>query len=138
MSLAAHAAAVLALLYAESRLTVYPKEDGAATVAPPKAKPPYITVHLAGDRPLGGRLRMRSTRVRSRIYVHCTGPDDQGARMVADLVAEVLLDARVVIPGRTCWPIRHQSSPPPREDESTGVLASTLTEVYLLESDAHR
>lgn len=142
MSLAAHATAVLALLYAEPRLTVYPAENNGPRVAPNNAAPPYVTVHLAARRPKDERLTMRSTAMSVRIYVHCSGATDDAARIVSDLVAGVLLDARPAIAGRVVYPISHETSqqmdPKPREDESTARLVSTLTEVYLLRSEAGR
>jgi hypothetical protein len=134
-SLQVEADAVLALLYATS-LTIYPSEDGGAVTVPNGAAPPYVTVHFASERPLGGRLTTRSTRSRTRIYTHCVGADDIQARGVSDLVAGALLDVRPAIAGRTCFPIRHEGNreQPPREDESIGALLVTLTEIYRLET----
>lgn len=138
MSLAAHATAVLALLYAETRLTVYPAEDNGPRVAPNGASGSYVTIHFATQRPKDGRITMRSTRMQIRIYAHCTGATDDAARRVADLVAGVLLDVRPAIAGRVVYPIDHETGQPPRPDESTGRLASTLTEIYMLRSEAGR
>jgi hypothetical protein len=127
--------AVLDLLYAIGpTLSVYPAAGGGAVTVPNGTPPPYATVHFAVGRPLGGRLPARSTRQLTRIYVHCVGGDDIAARAVSVLVAGALLDVKPAITGRTCFPIRHESHQPPREDESTGVLTVTLTEVYRLES----
>jgi len=130
-----HADAVLALLRAQLGLTVYPAADGGPTVVPPGAQPPYVSVHMAADRPLGGRLDMRSTRFRMRIYTHAVGRDDIAARAVSDMVADALLDVKVVIGGRSVYPIRSEVGRDPREDESTGVGVITITETYRLESD---
>lgn len=134
-SLQDHADAVLDLLYA-SDLTVYPAETGGSTTVPDGAQPPFVSVHMAVDRPLGGRLTTRSTRLRMRIYAHCVGEDDIQARGVSDLVAEALLDKRPAIAGRSVFPIRHEGDRerPPREDESIGELTVTLTELYRIES----
>jgi hypothetical protein len=129
-----HAAAVLALLRDSPDLTVYPAAGGGIETVPTGAAPPYVAVHFTAARPLGGRLDHRSTRIVVRIYAHCVGATDIAARHVSDLVANVLLDIRPVIDGRTCYPIRHESSREPRDDESTGTLVATLTEVYRLES----
>lgn len=134
-SLQDHADAVLALLRAEPDLTVYPDEDGGPTIVPRAATPPYVSVHLVADRPLGGRLDMRSTRMRVRIYTHSVGADDIGARAVADQVAAALLDVKVTITGRSCYPIRSDGGRDPREDESTGRSVVTISETYRLESD---
>lgn len=134
-SLQDHATAVLELLRAQASLTVYPPEDGGPTIVPAHAVPPYVSVHMAADRPLGGRLDMRSTRFRMRIYCHCVGADDIGARAVSDLVADALLDKVVTIAGRSCYPIRSETGRDPREDESTGRSVVTITDTYRLESD---
>lgn len=128
-----HSDAVMDLLYASS-LTVFPSEDGGAVIVPNGTPPPFVTAHTVVGRLNGNRLPTRSTRLLVRIHVHCTGVDDVQARGVSDLVAAALLDVRPVIAGRTCFPIRHESQQPPREDESTGALLATLTEVYRLET----
>jgi hypothetical protein len=139
VSLAAHADAVLSLLHADSTVTVYPQPTPGPTVVPPNTRPPYVTVHMAASRPRGDRMAMQSTKFRMRIYVHCTGATDDGARILSDWAAGLLLDVRPVIPGRTRNPIRSETEhQPPREDESTGRLGSTLTDVYVLETDAGR
>ena len=138
MSLAAHADAVLALLYAVPNLTVYPAQDNGPRVAPNGATPPYVTVHFAAQRPKDGRQTMRSTSMRVRIYAHCSGATDDSARIVADLVAGALLDSRPSIDGRSSCLISHETNQPPRPDESTGRLVSTLTEVYMFQSEAGR
>jgi len=127
--------AVLALLRAIDGLTVYPAAGGGATVVPTGAQPPYVSVHLVADRPLGGRLTHRSSRMRTRIYCHCVGADDIAARAVSDLVAGALLDVRPDIAGRACAPIRSEPGRDPRPDESTGESVVTITDVYRLESD---
>lgn len=138
-SLQDHADAVMDRLYAEPRLTVYPDETGGSTTVPGGARPPYVSVHLVGDRPLGGRLSHRSTRMRVRIYCHCVGADDIQARVVSDLVAGALLDVVLVIDGRVCYPIRHETGRDmPREDESIGSLVATITDTYRLESSPGR
>ena len=115
-SLQDHADAALALLRIVPGLTVYPAEDGGPNVIPNGAIPPYVSVHLAADRPLGSRLTMRSTRMRVRIYCHCVGTDDISARAVSDMVADALLDVRPVIVGRSVYPIRNETGRDPREE----------------------
>jgi hypothetical protein len=133
-SLQDHADAFLALIDAEPLLTWYPAESSGANTLPNGAAPPFLTVHFVVDRPLGGRLTTRSTRMRMRAHCHCVGADDIAARAVSDLLAGAVLDRVPLITGRTCFPIRHETSHPPREDESTGALTATLTEIYRLES----
>lgn len=129
-----HAAAVLALLYAEPDLTVYPTQDGSAQVVPNGAAPPYVSVHLSAIRGLGGRLDHRSTRIAVRIYCHCAGANDEAARKVSDLVAATLLDQRPVIAGRSVYPIRNEVSLPPDTNDSAGRTVVTITDTYRLES----
>jgi hypothetical protein len=133
-SLQDHADAMLALLYAEALLTVFPAEGGGPTTVPNGQQPPYVAVHFAADRPIGGRLTARSTRLRVRAYAHCVGADDIAARAVSELVAAVWLDARPSIVGRVVFPIRSEVGRDPREDESTGTLFVTITDTYRLET----
>lgn len=133
-----HANALLALLRADPGLTVYPKVNGAAGsgtgLVPAGSTPPYVAVHVTTDRPLGETLDMRSIRVVVRAYCHCVGANPTAARAVADRVAAALLDVKPAVTGRTVWPIRHDASQPPRNDESTGALVVDLVDVYRLES----
>lgn len=133
-SLQDHADAVLALLRAQPSLSVYPIPEGGIKTVPPGTQPPYVAVHFASARSQAGMLHMRSIRMVVRTYCHCVGATDIGARAVSDLVAAALLDVVPVIDGRNCAPIRHDTAPDPRVDESTGLLVATLTDVYRLES----
>lgn len=130
-----HADAVLALLRADSSLTVYPASGGGPSTVPVGTTPPYVSVHLVADRPSGGRLDTRSTRIRVRIYCHCVGANDIAARAISDRVSTALLDVRPDIAGRSVYPIRHEQS---READSTEPVAQTtvtITDVYRLESE---
>lgn len=135
-SLQDHADAVMALLYAQAGLTVYPDETGGSTTVPVGASPPYVSVHMVAVRGLNGRLNHRSTRLAMRIYCHSVGADDAQSRFVSDLVASALLDIVPVIDGRVCYPIRNEAGRPdePREDESIGSLRATITDTYRLET----
>jgi hypothetical protein len=130
--------AILALLRAVPDLDVWPAANGhhvdGGGIVPPGSPRPYVAVHLATERNPGGRLDMRSTRRVTRAYCHCVGDNDIAARAVGDLVAGALLDVRPAIFGRSCYPIRHDASQPPRTDESTGDLVVDLVDVYRLES----
>lgn len=129
---------MLARLYDVVDLTVYPDEGGGLTMVPNGATPPYVSVHFVADRPLGGRLDMRSTRMRVRAICHCVGSDDIAARVVSDLVSGALLDVVPTIVGRVCYPIRSEVGGDPRADESTNELVVTITDTYRLESDPGR
>lgn len=131
-----HADAVLTLLRDETRLIVYPVAGGGPKTIPNGTQPPYLTAHFNAERVLGGRLNHRSTRFMLRIYLYCTGGDDQAARAVCDLAAAAILDTVPVINGRACYPIRHEHHRPlpPEEDQSTGRLVATILDMYRLES----
>jgi hypothetical protein len=131
-----HADAFIELLRAQAALTLYPAASGGTTTVPNGAPRPYVTVHFDADRPLGGRLTHRSTRLRMRAYVHCVGDDDIAARAVSDLVAGALLDVVPTIPGRVTFPIRSEvgGGREPRANESTGETVVTITDTYRLES----
>lgn len=133
-TLQTHATAVLALLRAQPNLTVYPPETGGLSTVPEGASPPYVSVHVASDRPSGEKLDLRSTRMRVRIYCHCVGANDIAARAVSDKVADALLDVSPVINGRNCFPIRHEQSREPDPEEPIAHTTVTITEVYRLES----
>lgn len=139
----AHADAILDLLRDDTDLTVFPVADGepgsGTSIVPAGSLPPYVSVHITVGRALGPdpaapTLDMRSGRVVARAYCHCVGTNDIGSRAVAQRVSAALLDVRVSIDGRSCYPIRFDSDVPPRDDESTGRLVSDLTVVYRLES----
>lgn len=133
-----HADAVLELLRAVPNLTVYPEEAGGNFTVPNGAPPRYVSVHMTADRPLGGRLDMRSTRFRQRIYTHSVGENDIAARAVADLVSGALLDVVPFVDGRVCYPIRSEVGGDPREDESANALVVTITDTWRLESEPGR
>lgn len=137
-SLQDHADAMLALLYAEELLTVYPAEGGGPTTVPAEAEPPYVSVHFADDRPLGGRLDHKSTRMVVRAYAHCVGANDIAARAVVDLVAAAWLDVKPYILGRSVYPIRYEQSREPQPTEPVAQTTVTITSVYRLETDPGR
>lgn len=133
-----HFTAVLDLLRLTG-FTVFPADDTAPGgpgspegIVPPKTAPPYFAVHSAFDRPVDDRAVLRSTDASLRIWVHCVGATTQAAQGMADVAARALLNVRPVIPGRRCWPIRHEASDPARPDKSTGVLVVTRADVYRL------
>lgn len=134
-SLVDHAAPVMALLYGQAGVTTYPAVAGGPSTVPPGTAPPYRSVHIVADRPDGQRLNHLSTRFRARIYVHHVGASTRAARELSDLTAEVLLDVRPDVDGRSCYPIRHESSQQPLVNEPVAQTAVTITDVYRLESD---
>lgn len=132
-----HANAFLALLRADSQLTVYPEvepDPDSDEVVPAGALPPYVAVHIHMQRDVGPTLDMRSSRAVMRAYCHCVGGNDIAARAVAQRVAAAVLDVRPNVAGRNTFPIRHDQSVPPRPDKTTGALIVDQTDVYRLES----
>lgn len=137
MSTQAHADAFLGLLHAAPGLTVYPEAEPGdnVTVVPAAARPPYVAVHLGFSYAQGpSGEEFPSSRMVARAYCHCVGGNAIAARVVADKVVTVLLDVVTVVPGRTCFPIRFESSVPARPDESTGRLVVDMTLVFRLET----
>ncbi len=134
-NLQAHADAILALLRADSSLTVYPPSGGGNTTVPAGTPTPYVVVQVIADRPDGGRLQHLSTRMRVRAYCQCVGANDIAARAVSQRVCDALLDKRPTITGRSVYPIRHEIGRDPLSTDTTGTTTVTITDVYRLESD---
>jgi hypothetical protein len=129
-----HADAVLALLRAAAGsppLQVLPLEDGTvpAGLAPPYARA-YVTVERTGGTDLSGDSDLAICRT----ILHQIGADDIAARAVADRCAGALLDVTPTVPGRVCWPIRHEAQRPPTRDESTGPMVIDQVDVYVFAS----
>lgn len=133
-----HVAAVMDLLYAAANLTVYPEENGGATVVPPGTPTPYVLVQAVGERDDGRKLRHLSTRMLVRFYCQCVGANHLAAQRVSDLVADAILDYVPTINGRSCYPIRQDISRDPLSSDTTGATTVTITDVYRLESDPGR
>lgn len=131
MSDQAHAAAIIALLAADTELTTY---DGRV---PNGAVPPYALLYFADadpedteSRPLTGASQRHVTRA----ICHCVGGDQTAARIVAGRVRTRLLDVVPTIAGLVCMPIRREDGQPTQRDETTGTLVQDLVVVYRLES----
>lgn len=125
-----HARAGLDLLHADTHLVVHDE-----TSIPAGTLGPYVRVYTHTERPFdhpGNRLSGTSDTYVVRWYCHCIGPNDTSARAVAMRVRAALLDVRPVIAGRSCAPIRMESSLPPTPDETTGDLVVDLAVVYRL------
>ena len=133
-SLLDHADEMLALLYASDDLTVYPAPDGGPSTVPDGAEPPYVSVHFVADRPDGGRLDGKSTRMKIRAYAHCVGANDIAARAVSDLVADAWLDVRTDIPGRSKDRIKFEQSREADPTEPVARTTVTITDIYTLDT----
>jgi hypothetical protein len=136
---AALAAAGVALLQADTSLTVY-----RGGVPSPTPTPPYVVVRTTVDRPsddpdnsLDGLSKVWLT----RWFCYCVGGGpgatvdaaEVAALAVAQRVRTQLLDAQLTIPGLSCGLIRwEQSNPPQSPDETTGFPVREAVEVYRL------
>lgn len=136
---AALAAAGVALLQADTSLTVY-----RGGVPNPTPNPPYVVVRTTVDRPSDdpdNSLDAGSRVWVARWFCYCvgggTGADVAAAEVAAIAVAQrvrtQLLDAQLTIPGLSCGLIRwEQSNPPQPPEESTGYPVREAVEVYRL------
>lgn len=115
-------------------ITVYPAATGGPSTVPPKATPPYVSVHFVTQHGDGGRLDTKSTRTLTRAYAHCVGADDIAARAMLDQVQAAWLDVVPTVVGRTCYPIRHEQTRDADTTEPVAQTTVTITAVYRLES----
>lgn len=123
-----HADAGLALLALDAGLTVF---DG--KVPEPWPDPPYVLVYTVVEWPrdgLGTALAATQVTVTTTYYCHCVGLSAAAARAVAMRVRAALLNARPVIAGRNCSPIKQVETSPPQRDETTGRLVMDEVAVY--------
>ena len=133
----AHVQAILARLRAAPGPPPLVVLDG---VVPAGVTPPYVLLYFTVSTPAGEMpadstsIDMTSDRLVLRAYSHSVGANAQAARMVADRVWGALFNAAVQVPGRTCWPVRHDDGQPMTRDESTGVAVMDQVDVWRLET----
>lgn len=130
----AHADAFLQLLRGAAGsppLQVLPLDDG---TVPADLAPPYVRAYVTVERTGGTDLSGDSDLAVCRAILHQIGANDVAARAVADRCADAVLDVTPVVPGRTCWPIRHEAQQPPTRDESTGPMVIDQVDVYVFGS----
>jgi hypothetical protein len=126
----AHADAFLARLRADSQLVTL---DGATDKS---SAPPYVLVYLTFWTPDGEiapdkvPLTFDTDVLEVRGYCHSVGANAMASRAVAQRVRAALLNQRLTIPGRDCFPIRWKDGNPAQRDESTGVLVIDQVDVY--------
>jgi hypothetical protein len=130
-----HADWVIARLKGDATLAVY---DGEVPDAPAKN---YVLVYLYVQTPDGlaapdkVRLSGDSDVIDLWIYCHCVGPTPVSARAMSGRVRARLLNARPVIAGRTCFPVRwREGQPPQRNEEIPGATVMDQVDVYGLMS----
>lgn len=127
-----HADAALSLLAADVGPPPLVTLDG---VVPNGTVPPYAVVYTHIERPAdhpGNDLGGTSDTYVVRWYVYCVGDTARAAIAVGMRVRAALLDVRPVIAGRSCGPIRLDSSAPPTRDESTGRLVMSSLQIWRL------
>lgn len=128
----AHVDAGMALLRADTALTVYPDAEGNV---PTLLAAPYVLVYAAIERPAGAdgcALDGLSSRWDVRWYTHSVGATEYAAVAVAMRVRAALLDVRPTITGRMCGLIRQEAAQPATKDESTGTPIWDVTQVWVL------
>ena len=124
------AGAGLALLAADTSLTVYDGKVPAGTT------PPYVLVYTSVDHPSEDEDNPVSGLTRvwlARWICHCVGgfgEDGSAARAVAQRVRTALLDVRPTVSGLSCGLIRFESGDPPQRDETTGSLLMDVVVTY--------
>lgn len=124
----------MALLRADSGLTVYPDANG---ITPESPSPPYVRVYSYIERPSDAtenNLNGASGSWTVRWIAHCVGANEIAARAVAMRVRAAWLDIRPVVTGRACGLIRHDGSQPPRRDSDLGYQVFDQVEMYRLTS----
>lgn len=115
-------------------LAVY---DGSVPTSP---EPAYALVYFYIETPDGMAapealsLTLASSVIDARAYVHCVGADPQAARAaraVSGRVRAAALDRILVVPGRSCFPVRWLEGQPPRRNEDLpGVAVFDQVDVY--------
>src|SRR6266487_4175875 len=120
MSFDTHQQAIVTLLMAGVPTPIQVFKDN----VPNLTVPPYVRVFTSTTYPAGQPEDMthRSIRARCRIVAHSVGQTTDAADVVSNAVRAVLLDVTPTVSGRTCFPIRMESSVDPKPDETTGVL----------------
>lgn len=123
-----HAAAVVALLVADSNLTVFDRPVPDLTV------PPYVRPYISVDNEVSVSFADEQGQANFRITTHSVGASDAASWIVADRVRGCLHAVRPVVEGRSCWKIRHEFGIPPQPDESTGRLVLDVVDVWTFSS----
>lgn len=127
----------MALLRADTSLTVYPDVNGNTPDSPPPV-PPYVRVYSTIERPPdagGNNLGGASGEWTVRWWCHCVGGNEAAATAVVMRVRAALLDVRPTVAGRSCGLIRQDAAQPPRPDTDTGIQVMDAVVVYRLASN---
>jgi hypothetical protein len=99
----------------------------------PTPDPPYVLVYSSVSWPrdgLGTSLTAQQVGITTTYTVHCAALSPVGARAVQMQARTSLLNARPVIAGRNCSPIKQDESHEPVLDETTGRAVYDAVSVY--------
>lgn len=104
------------------------------TVVPnPTPDPPFVLVDCRVAWPrdgIGTALAGTQVTITTTWTIHCVGLTATAARTVQMQVRSSLLNARPVIAGRNCSPIKQVDSVDPDRDESTGRAVLDAVAIY--------
>lgn len=95
---------------------------------------PYAVVRMTTGDEDATKLCGISDEAVFRIYMTSVGLTDTAAAVVADAVRTLLLDVRPVVAGRTCTPIRKETSLPIQPDRDWTDPDSGLNPMYAVDT----
>ena len=121
-----HVTAVLALISADTNVTVY---DGRVPNDPTL---PYVVVRTDTGRRERSALPASSDRLTLRIWATSVGLTRASAQVVSERVTAALLDVRPTVASRSCFPITSVNSQPSRVDDVNTDLVYVLDEFELV------
>ena len=128
------AAAVLALLAADTNLRVY---DGMVPTDPTTGRPPprpYVVIYAPVGLSTVHNLTGTSGALEASIQTTCVGDTAESCRIVARRVKAALLDVVPVVSGRASFPIRHEYSEPARVDNDVAPPVLFAVDRWLTQS----
>lgn len=118
MTSADAAAAFLALLTADTNLTVYDsKVPTDLTTTGKLPARPYVVMYAAVGRSTVFNLAGQSGALEASIQTTVVADSAESCRIAGRRVKAAVLDVVPVIVGRVSYPIRHEDSQPPRADQ---------------------
>jgi hypothetical protein len=124
-----HAQVAFGLLAANPNLTAV--FDG--VVPNPTPNPPFVLIYTRVGWPrdgVGTSLAGTQVTITTTYTCHCVGLTPAAARAVQMQVRSSLLNARPVIAGRNCSPIKQVDAQDPDRDESTGRLVMDAISIF--------
>lgn len=91
----------------------------------------YIVTPTGLAAPDAVPLTMDSDVIDAVAYVHCVGSTPASARAVSGRIRGAVLNRTLIVPGRSCFPIRQDDGQPPQRDEQIpGQPVHDLVDVY--------